>query len=372
MDLFNDDMYHNDEECESGDENDDGEDTSPCEHELLIEGYCALCGVQVRECLILNDEIITDSDKLNKRKEFSNENLLNVVSQLQIPKECRGILTDYISKNPIKIRGNSETVMKVLCYYSYKLLLVPMVIECSFFRFFEFCGINKRSSKKVIKYIRSIQETTGGMDLYNISFIHPIALIKEFLYIMWSRENKELEPVPLKYIVPPGHKDIIMFAVYLFSTDVEMKKDLKIKLIKNSLRKDIETLETELDDFVEMEYQKEYERRMFHNSRRNNLSIESPDFDELVEKMYPDEYMVENPHRLAACILYNVLMISMSNLAELNKTNNTILKRNITKIPKRIYNEKDVVEYFGTGDTTIKSLMSKYGIRIKNNVSKKN
>lgn len=369
MDMFADDMYHNDEEYESADEGED-EGAAACEHELLIEGYCALCGVQVRECLILNDEIITDSDKLNKRKEFSNENLLNVVSQLQIPKECRGILTDYISKNPIKIRGNSETVMKVLCYYSYKLLLVPMIIECSFFRFFEFCGINKRSSKKVIKYIRSIQETTGG-DLYNISFIHPIALIKEFLYIIWMRENKELEPVPLKYKVPPGHKDIIMFAAYLFSTDMEIKKELKIRLIKNSLRKNDEILEAELDEFVENEYQREYERRLFHNGRKDSLT-DSPNLDELIEKMYPDEYMVENPHRLAACILYNVLMISMSNLSELSSSNNTILKRHITKIPKRMYNEKDVVEYFGTGDTTIKSLISKYGIRIKNNISKKN
>lgn len=362
--LMDDDTYHDDTRTCRWDITDNDSDEE-CQHELITNGYCNFCGLMMQECLLLTDEIITDPDKGTRKKEYTNEILVNMIGHLDIPKNVKKILLDYVTKNPSKIRGNIETIKKVLCYYSYILILAPMMVECSFFRFFEFCGMNKRNIKKIIEHIKNIK---GLTNVYNISYIHPITLIKEFLYVMNLRIDNSLENVPIKYTVPIGHKDIIMFASYLFTRNQERKREYKNKLIKYSQTGD----ETELDEFIEDEYLNEKERKEMHINRYNIFSkdMSESEFDEKIAKMCPDEYLTDNPHRLAACILSNILLFSISDLDEVEK-DNTILKKKMSKVAGRIYTQQDIIKYFSISASALNTLISKYGIRIKNNRSKK-
>ena len=372
-DFFDDDFEHGSSDEESTIDSDDecvfAKKNKPCEHIVIINGACEFCGVEINSnCSFVNDDIVSMNGPKNK-KIISNINLMNAADDLPMPIEAKAVLLKYIQRFPVQAKGNNSTTFKMLCVYGYKTLLSPGIIECSPNRFFIICGIAKSSVKKVMLYIKQMRNGSVLQCVTN-SYIHPMVYIKEFLYTKWLSiakntivENEHEEPwyrdldivrekciIPLRYDIPPGHYDIFMFMLLILSPP-----KVKADMMNSDILEEVMTLIRSGDDAL-----------MAARLEKKEAELKDP----TLNMNFDHEYMIDKPQRLAACVLYNVLLFSIDKLDTMDEYGH-LLKREAGVADPRMYSIQDISEYFKISVSVLDTLVTKNGVRVLHNKKKK-
>lgn len=391
-DFFDDDYEHGDD-YDMADNftltGDNRDSTANCEHEIICDGHCEFCGIQINDkCGFVNDDISMDNGTKVK-KTINNESLLNGAINLSIPIVAKDAIIKHIRMYPIHAKGSEDTTKKLLCVYGFKMCILTGMIECTPTRFFNICGIEPRKTKKIMTYIESL---SNGKVLKcgTESYISPLIYIKEFLYVMWLKlvrgvhisanntepwlqdieaiRNKDI--VPVKYEVPPGHKDILLFAASLMEKNENKRASMRNKLYTLSNGQDLESNDEYYDNFIAGTEAREAARIERLNNRTIDASFKIEDYDDESDDEY-HSYFMDTPQRAAAMILANVLLFSMKNINFVNDRD-IILKRDAGEgnIEKRLYTLRDVVEYFSITETALNTLITKIGVRRMNNRTK--
>lgn len=358
--FFNDDSDHM---CDSdiddisiGSEN----DIKNCPHDIIVDSHCQLCGIEIfGRCSIVNEDL-NSFDAPKAKRIISNDVIIAAAQELPLDSKTKGVLISNIESHCIQLKNNKDATTKLLCVYGFQFCIQSGLIECTPDRFFEICGVKKKSSKVFKDIIKILSK--GIINSDTVSYIHPITYIKEFLYVMWTKKAKMLElndddeiPVwyenlndvkglpliPQRYICPPEHEDIIMFCEFLLSRRKVMVSNL--------------TDAEKVDLLAGISHH-------FTNGDSNTVDV-----DEYIKDY---DYMFKLPQRIAAATLYNVLTFSLDNLMDVDECNK-ILKVECGEPAQRLYTAQDVRDYYHISDSALNNLIKKMGVRCMSNRNKK-
>lgn len=339
---------------------DSDEDIKDCPHDIIVDSHCQLCGLEIfGRCSIVNEDI-NSFDGPKCKKIVSNDVIISAAQELPLNQRIKNTLINHIESFSIQLKNNKDTTTKLLCIYGFKFCIQTNLIECTPNRFFEICGAPKNGSKAFKDIMKYLNKGILGCD--TISYIHPIVYIKEFLYVMRLKKSKEIDfkdgdiipiwyeniedvrsmpPIPEKYIVPPGHEDIITFCEFLLS-----RREVIISNASDEVKEDMLA-------------------GISHHFTYGDSNTEA------IDKYLNDyDYLFELPQRIAATTLYNVLMFSLDNLMNVDH-NNKILKVECGEPIKRLYDVKDLHDYYGITESAFGNLIKKMGIRCMHNRNKK-
>lgn len=350
-----------------------------CAHEFIIDGHCERCGNQIIErCHFAAEDITTEGMVKAKKSQISNENLLNLASELPLPRIAKQELTNAIRSNPIQAKGSEETIIKLLCLYGFKSIIVPRLIDCSPDRYFQVCGMEMISGIASFKVIKKVYDFLKSFTLSRTlrcereCYISPYIYIREFLYTIWIHKAKhsddlnhiwfkdldkvrEMPLIPEEYTIPPGHEDIILYTNFLFESDeVEIKRNVQ-----------------QLSGYepVDWEYVLNKERiaekaRITRLERKINQN--GYDSDDSSEEEY-GKFFTDTPHRLAAAILASVLSFSLKQMNHVNSSR-VILKRSVGTPEPRLYTLDDITNYFKLTGAVLETIIKNSSIvRTMNN-----
>ena len=366
-----------------------------CEHLVIVDGYCEICGKQIMERgNLVNEDISVDDAITAKKTVISNEHLLSMAEQLPIPREARQIIINAIRTHPIQAKGGEDMSIKLLCVYAYNTILSTGYLDCTPDRLFQVCGlcplgsgvISQDNVKKIFEYIKLFRK---GKTLQCSSeyYISPINYIKEFLYSVWLFLVKTYVPeegkvvpiwlqdidrvrnfanIPTRYVIPPGHHDIVLYAIAMFESDPIRKRQLRhdlVRLVKS------EPGPEQTREYLELIGQWEVRESERIARLRDKISNNGYKSDEESDGEY-EIYFFNKPAKTAAAVLANVLQFSLAQADKIGE-HNIILKRVMGVPEPRMYNHNDIKKYFDLSDSALTSTINRgVLVRVMNNAVK--
>lgn len=395
---------------------DSDEDIKECkQHSVMALGHCITCGMKVKsevsyeevevQTANVKDMPKNTKNKSDKEKEkaestIANNKLISMASKLSIPLIAKQKIIEHINKDRIQNKINNKSMAKLLCVYGYGICISTCMLESTYTNYFNLCGLDKKYHEGLIKTFKKMGVVNKELSHVNEMYTHPVTYVKEYLYNMWNiklrnecsdidkgkrwmnRENHYVKDVlenfkiPFRYIIPPSHKDVVLFAYYVCAKDEEESNLIAARMDYAYSIKDEDERDEYLDKYLQKRHEADMEMRKKYIEDRK-LTID--DMDKESREHYLDSiansknifhaHMIDTPMRIAAAILYNSLMFDMEKISNIPSYRKVILDKNKGNVIERMYTKEDVVKSFTIPEKALIKLINKNCVRVmKNNV----
>jgi hypothetical protein len=326
-------------------------DEDICNHDIIDDNYCKLCGVMMGTIIVLDD--INTDDGPPIKKIIQNVELLETINDMDMDHTAKNILLEQVEKSTLIIKNSADALSKLLFTYGYCYLIRSGVIECTPVRWSRLCN------RPITTAIIELMENSLPPEYNTPKIFMPTTFVKEFLYDIYNPMK-----IPDKYPT-----DIITDKACRFCDYLILRRKI------THAYDDCPPLEIKGRDGFNAYPALNHD--MDHNPLpRDEAEDRMADLNALflsdADLVVRDEDVIfDLPQRIAATSLFNLLQINLDNVYDIDMNGKmlTIEAGEPLELP---YNDVDLWKYFNISIKTLTTLSNNYGVKLLKVRSRRN